>query len=233
MTQLRKIAVLIPALDEAPTISGVVQAAMTTHEVTRVVVIDNGSTDATARIASLAGAEIIFCPSRGKGEALLAGLAALGNEYDVVVTLDADLKGLQPRHISRLITALENGFVMSCGVLESPGWRRALYWGPLGGFIATLSGQRAIRLALLRKLSHKACLGYNFESELNKCCDPKRVTRVRLENVIHVSRRRKPSRSGISDHWIVVWPVYARLFFRSVIRRRPRDVSRAAQMDPT
>ena len=57
----------------------------------RVLVIDNGSTDATARIAVAAGAEVVSEPRRGYGAACLAGLAALrADPPQVVVFLDAD-----------------------------------------------------------------------------------------------------------------------------------------------
>src|SRR6185295_6110026 len=59
--------------------------------VRRVVVADNGSTDATARIARAHGATVVSEPRRGYGAACLRGLEALAADPpDVVLFLDAD-----------------------------------------------------------------------------------------------------------------------------------------------
>ena len=88
---------IIPAYQAAATIAEVVsdlksawQAAL--GELPRVVVVNDGSTDATTQRAQLAGAEVIEHPSnRGKGAALRTGLSrAAALNATVAVTLDAD-----------------------------------------------------------------------------------------------------------------------------------------------
>ena len=85
-----KLAAVIPAYNEALVIGSVVLQAK--KHVDRVIVVDDGSTDRTAEIARLAGADVISMPENGgKASALMAGFSrarALG--YDVVVTLDGD-----------------------------------------------------------------------------------------------------------------------------------------------
>jgi glycosyltransferase involved in cell wall biosynthesis len=80
---------LIPAHDEAPRIGAVVRAAAVHLPV---LVIDDGSADATAEIASAAGATVVEQhPNQGKGAALRAGFArAIADGALAVVTLDAD-----------------------------------------------------------------------------------------------------------------------------------------------
>ena len=56
--------------------------------VTQIVVVDNGSTDATPIRAEQAGAQVVSEPRRGYGQACLTGLAAI--DADIVVFLDGD-----------------------------------------------------------------------------------------------------------------------------------------------
>jgi glycosyltransferase involved in cell wall biosynthesis len=85
-----KIAVIIPALNAERTLPRVVIDARAQLE--PVLVIDDGSTDATGEAAGAAGATVIRHPvNRGKGGALKTGFQwALENGFDGVITLDAD-----------------------------------------------------------------------------------------------------------------------------------------------
>ncbi len=85
----KSILVLIPAYNEAERIAGVIAS---TKRFFPVLVVDDGSTDETADIASGLGAEVIRqYPNRGKGAALLEGFKyANDNGYEAVLTLDAD-----------------------------------------------------------------------------------------------------------------------------------------------
>jgi glycosyltransferase involved in cell wall biosynthesis len=81
---------VIPCLNEEHFIGDVVARAL--KHVDKVIVIDDGSKDATARIARDAGAEVISHSSRrGAGAATRTGFeAALKSGADIVVTLDGD-----------------------------------------------------------------------------------------------------------------------------------------------
>lgn len=84
--------VLIPALDEEGSLPLVLQA-MPPQAVRNVYVIDNGSRDATARVAVEGGALLLAEPRRGYGAACLRGLAeltALPQPPDVVAFMAAD-----------------------------------------------------------------------------------------------------------------------------------------------
>lgn len=80
--------VIIPALNEAACIGAVTREARA-QTVTRVIVVDNGSTDATAHEAQLAGAEVVSERRRGYGYACAAGVRA-ARDADVLVFMDAD-----------------------------------------------------------------------------------------------------------------------------------------------
>jgi hypothetical protein len=86
-----RVVVLIPAHNEEERVAATVRAAAAIPGVTRVVVVDDGSVDATAHLAETAGADVIRLPeNRGKGAALEVGAKAVA-DADVVLLLDADL----------------------------------------------------------------------------------------------------------------------------------------------
>jgi len=84
-----KILALIPAYNEEERIGKVVKKTLKYCDV---IVIDDGSIDDTGKIAKENGAFVIkHEKNRGKGDALITGFNyALKNNYDVIITLDAD-----------------------------------------------------------------------------------------------------------------------------------------------
>jgi glycosyltransferase involved in cell wall biosynthesis len=126
---LAKIAAVIPAYQAAPSAGAVVAGALA--QVREVLVIDDGSTDATAEEARRAGARVISLPSNGgKGAALAVAFADLfGRGFDGVITLDADGQHL-PEEIPKLLQAAQAGGDLVLGVRdhlfgEMSGIRRA------------------------------------------------------------------------------------------------------------
>jgi glycosyltransferase involved in cell wall biosynthesis len=84
-----RIAVVIPAFNEAPAIAHVVDDCPPWVDV--IIVADNGSTDATAAVARAAGAVVVREDERGYGAACLAGIAeATRRQADVIVFMDGD-----------------------------------------------------------------------------------------------------------------------------------------------
>src|SRR5262245_59549449 len=83
------VSVIIPCLNEAEPIAGVV-AEVRAQGVDEVIVVDNGSTDATAACAKSAGARVISEPRRGYGRACAAGVAAVRPDAEIVCFVDGD-----------------------------------------------------------------------------------------------------------------------------------------------
>ena len=91
---MKKVSVVIPALNEEEAIEAVV-LAIPRDELRRmgfeveVLVIDNGSEDRTAELARKAGAEVVFEPNRGYGRAYKTGFDNVQGQ--IIATADADL----------------------------------------------------------------------------------------------------------------------------------------------
>jgi glycosyltransferase involved in cell wall biosynthesis len=155
-------AAIIPAWNEAATIGAVVFAALDARTVGDVVVVDNASTDATARVAAAHGARVVREATPGKGEALRAGVAA--TDAEIVVFLDADLVGLRPDHIDRLVATVARGEAdMACGLFDRGPVANAIF---LEG-LPVLTGQRALRRAVFEQLDLADVRGYRVEAALN------------------------------------------------------------------
>jgi glycosyltransferase involved in cell wall biosynthesis len=103
-----RVDVVIPALNEAEAIGPVLREIPAW--VRRVVVVDNGSTDATMAAAAAGGAQVVRQPRRGYGFACLAGLAALraDDPPEAVVFLDGDHSDF-PAEMDRLVAPLAAG----------------------------------------------------------------------------------------------------------------------------
>ena len=85
---MTEITAILPAYNEEVSIGSVV--LQTKKYADRIIVVDDGSSDRTAEVAEMAGAEVIRHPqNRGKGAALKTGFEAL-NGTGVVVTIDTD-----------------------------------------------------------------------------------------------------------------------------------------------
>ncbi len=99
------IGVVIPALNEEQAIGKVI--ADIPDGVDRIVVVDNGSDDRTAEIASTHGAEVIHESEQGYGAACQAGIAALDG-IDVIIFIDGDYSD-HPDEMPALLAPIISG----------------------------------------------------------------------------------------------------------------------------
>lgn len=101
------VGVILPARNEAETLGLIVHAIKRdlSDLVDRIIVVDDGSVDATPVVAELAGARVVPSPDGpGKGQAMRAGLDAI--DTDIVVFCDADLYEFESHFITRLLDPL-------------------------------------------------------------------------------------------------------------------------------
>ncbi len=138
-----RFALIIPALNEAESL-GTLLAQVPAGLFEAILVVDNGSTDRTAEVASAAGATVIREPRRGYGRACQAGLAALPAETTAVAFMDADLSD-DPADLKKLLQEFEAGaFDLLIGS-RTLGWSEPGSLTPLQRFGNWLS-TRLIRL---------------------------------------------------------------------------------------
>ena len=101
-----RISVIIPAFNEEKSI-GLVLDALPQNLIHEIIVVDNNSTDNTARSAIEKGARVVAEQRRGYGSACLKGISALDNP-DIVVFLDGDFSDY-PEEIVKLVAPIESG----------------------------------------------------------------------------------------------------------------------------
>ena len=171
-------AVLVPALDAARTLHSVLTGIAQALPDAQQVVIDDGSTDGTGRVAREQGAHVIcFERNRGKGAALRAGFEwTIANGLDAAITIDADGQH-DPRCAPALLARLDCADIV-IGTRERLGTpmplqRRlsnALSSAAINRCAGTVlpdtqSGYRALSAAVLRRV-HPAGDRYEFETDL-------------------------------------------------------------------
>ena len=114
---MEKTVVIIPALNEERSIAQVI-GDIPRDLVTEIVVVDNGSTDSTARIASGCGATVVNEGRKGYGQACLAGINHIKNSSytpDIIVFLDGDYSDY-PGEMKNLVSPVtEDGYDLVIG----------------------------------------------------------------------------------------------------------------------
>ena len=116
MTDGPRTLVIIPAFNEADPLPGVLKELAEVVPDYDVVVVDDGSTDATAAVARAAGATVLQLPfNLGIGGALRTGfLYAVRKGYQRAVQFDADGQH-DPDEIALLVATLDEGADMAVG----------------------------------------------------------------------------------------------------------------------
>ena len=101
------ISVIIAALNEEAAIAKVIRA-VPRDVADEIVVVDNGSKDRTAEVATAAGARVVKEPVPGYGRAFRAGLRAISPACEIVVFLDGDGSDC-PEMMDRLVNPIVEG----------------------------------------------------------------------------------------------------------------------------
>lgn len=180
----RRVAVVLPALDEAETVGDIVAAirlCLGGSLVDDVVVVDSGSRDRTADVAMANGARVVVSARPGKGAAMWHGVAA--TDADIIVFVDADLQAFSPRFVTALLgplltddavhfvkaaydrPALDPSAPGSGGGRVTELMARPLiaaFWPALGVILQPLAGEYAARRELLATLPFRAGYGVDL-----------------------------------------------------------------------
>lgn len=138
-----KISVILPAHNEAEALETVLPRLLSAAPAHEVIVVDDGSTDATASVAERHGVRLIRHPyCTGNGAAVKSGARAATG--DILVFMDADGQH-DPADIPRLVAKLEEGYDMVVGARESSGhasWGRRLANFIYSRFASVIVGRR-------------------------------------------------------------------------------------------
>ncbi|MEL7539211.1 MAG: glycosyltransferase family 2 protein [Pseudomonadota bacterium] len=198
-----RVAVIVPAYNEAPAIGAVVNDILSLSGksnsqpvVDALIVADNGSHDDTAGIAALGGATVVREPQKGYGAACLAGIAALP-DVDVVVFVDGD-RSVDVSELPTLLDALIDGADVVIGSRalgrQQPGsmtivqhygnrlaaWLLTRFWGTP---VTDLGPFRALSLDALHKLNMQdRAFGWTVEMQIKALRGGMRVVEVPVTN---------------------------------------------------
>jgi glycosyltransferase involved in cell wall biosynthesis len=210
VTDMARVAVVIPALNESASI-GRVLADLPRPPVAQVVVVDNGSTDNTAELARKGGAMVLSEPRRGYGQACLTGIEWLrspANRPDILVFIDGDYSD-HPAELVRVIEPILAGrtdLVIGSRVLGEAAPGALLPQARFGNWLATrlirwiwrvpytdLGPFRAIRFEALERLG-MADTNYGWTVEMQV-----KAARAGLVSVeVPVSYRKRIGRSKVT-----------------------------------
>lgn len=205
------ITAIIPAYNEAKRIGNVIEAVVRTPLITQIIVVDDGSTDDTAGVVKTWQQRdkriLLIEQKRNQGKA--AAIAAGGEQAagDIVVLLDADLSGLQPQHIRKLITPVRQRIcAMTMGLFHNG--RRST--DLTHRYLPFLSGQRCLRWSLFRETLSRPSAGWSLETALNLHAWywQYETRRVKWDGVTHAMRPEKhPGLAGYTSHIKMWWQI--------------------------
>lgn len=210
-----KVSAIIPAFNEAERIAGVLTSLLSTPAVEEVIVVDDGSTDATATMAEEFAVRVVRQPeNRGKAAAMAAGVEAA--KGDVLLFLDADLTGLTPAHVEEMVRAYGEG---DADVVIAV-FRNGRLGTDLSQRIASfLSGQRVMSRDLWERARGAVeDTEFGIETALARLAvrEGWRTKKVMLSGVSHVRKEEKRGFwPGLIDRMAMYWDV-ARSFFRKL-----------------
>jgi glycosyltransferase involved in cell wall biosynthesis len=171
---------LIPAYNEAAGIVAVVAGARAHLPV---LVVDDGSVDATASLAERAGAQVLRqVPNQGKGAALTAGFRwAIEHGYAAVLTLDADgqhdpaeipgfLSAYRAQQADLVIGQRDFSRMPPARRLANTLGRWSFSWAVGASIPDNQSGYRLVSRRLMQALLESTEQGFEYEVEMIAIC---------------------------------------------------------------
>ena len=163
-----KFGCIIPAYNEADRIAAVLAPVVASKLFTRVIVVNDGSSDDTEQAAQMFPPVGVINTSRiGKSAAVARALPLIG--CDMVCLLDADLDGLAPFDIGQLLAPVAQG---RADVAISS--RRS--YGVLHLDLDVLSGERVVPTALLLDCGLERCKSMGMEVAINEALIARRMS---------------------------------------------------------
>lgn len=220
---MTSVTVVLPCLDEAAALPGVLAAVPRGWHA---LVVDNGSRDGSPEIAARLGARVVHATARGYGAAVHAGIEAATTELVAVVDCDGSLDPAEL--VGPVATVLAGAADMVCGrrrPVESRTWPWHARWGNavLAGLIRWSTGVSVHDIAPVRVFRRTELLalglvdrrfGYPLETVLVAAQQGWRIQEVDVS----YRRRALGGRSKISG--TVRGTLRVLVDFATVLRRR-------------
>jgi len=208
---------VIPALNEELTVGDVVAACRGCGAVREVIVVDDGSTDATSERAVAAGAKVVHGSGqrRGKAEAMAEGLAS--SDAEAVLFVDGDCLGLTSGHLDDICRPFVEGrAVMSLGTFDYGLWN----WLVLR--LPPTTGERVVPRWVFEAVPPERRKGYKIEIAINEVVATRHLPTVArvMHGVTHRTKREKFGKlEGYRRTWRMFWQLLG-LPIRGVVRWR-------------
>jgi glycosyltransferase involved in cell wall biosynthesis len=230
------VCVIIPCLDEEEPIAGVVREVLA-QGIDEVIVVDNGSRDATAARARAAGARVVPEPRRGYGRACATGVAHLRPDAQIVCFLDGDGSDV-PHFLPAIVGPVAHGkadFVMGSRLRgqREPGSMtpQQLVAGRLAGALMRLaygvhftdmSPFRSMHVDQVRRLGMtETTYGWNLEMQMRAAAAGLRIREIAVD---HRCRRGGVSKvsGNLAAGFKAAWTISTTFLRLAVILRGAR-----------
>lgn len=202
-----QVTVVIPAYNEGPRIGAVLKPLIRARKkgiISQILVVDDGSTDNTAKEATKFDVSLIkLGQNQGKGAAMAAGIKAAKTE--IVLFLDADLVGLKESHIQKLLIPIVNNrkVGMTVGIFRKSG-----FLAEFGNMLTILSGQRAIRRSWSLDIPSLETSRYGADYLVTAHARKNKIKMIKiyLDHMSHVYKEQK------SNFWVGFFVLRARMY---------------------
>jgi glycosyltransferase involved in cell wall biosynthesis len=208
---LDALSIILPAKNEAAGLERVLPDLRASFPDAEIIVVDDGSTDATAAVATSHGVRVLSSPySMGNGAAIKRGARAASG--DVLVFMDADGQH-EAAHIRALLDRMAQGYDMVVGARDRSG-QASVHRGLANGFynrLASLmtghpvrdltSGFRAVRASKFREFLHLLPNGFSYPTTSTmaffRSAYPVAYVSIPVAKRIGTSSHIRPLRDGI------------------------------------
>ena len=167
-----QLSIVLPAKNEAEGLSRTLPALKALYPDAEIIVVDDGSTDETARIASSIGVRVLSTPySMGNGAAVKRGARAARGA--VLVFMDADGQH-DPAHIRELLAEIDAGYDLVVGARDASGqaglhrgaanalYNRLATWMTGHQIKDLTSGFRAVNASKFKEFIHLLPNGFSY-----------------------------------------------------------------------
>lgn len=232
--------IVIPCLNEENTLPQVIKKSQRTFKrlkiVGEILIIDNGSTDGSKKIAKQSGARVLVCKKKGYGNALIYGFSKARGHY--LIMGDAD-DSYNFEEIDGFVTNLRKGYDFVMGSrLKGHIKKGAMPWlhryigTPFLTFLINLlfktgitdsnCGLRGLSKSAFKKL-HLSSTGMEFASEMVINAGIYNLKRKEIPVTLYCDKRIRPShlhtwRDGIRNLKLIAKSVFIKKIYNSPIR---------------